>query len=229
MKRRGMVAALTLAAALQAQSVRIALVGDSTVNDEGGWGPGFKESFTSAVQVTNYAMNGRSSTSFRAEGRWEPVLAGHPDYVLIQFGHNDGPGKGPDRETDPATTYRANMLRYAEEATAAGATPVFVTSIVRRRFDAGGKIVRDSLVPYVEEVRRLAAEKKIALIDLYALTLEQSEKLGPDGAAELGARDKDGKLDTTHLSPKGRIAMGIIAAQALVRLFPALNPYLVAH
>src|SRR5215472_9657896 len=79
-------------------SIKIALVGDSTVNDEGGWGPGFRASFDAArVQVLNFALNGRSSKSFRNEKRWEPVLAAKPDYILIQFGHNDAPGKGPDR------------------------------------------------------------------------------------------------------------------------------------
>ena len=57
--------------------------------------------FRPNVQVINLALNGRSSKSFRDEGAWAPALAAKPDYILIQFGHNDGPGKGPERETDP--------------------------------------------------------------------------------------------------------------------------------
>src|SRR4051794_33835124 len=91
-------------AALKAEEprkhVRVVLVGDSTVNDEGGWGPGFRGYFTNDVEVVNLARNGRSSKSFRSEGLWEPAVAGKPDYILIQFGHNDCPGKGPDRETN---------------------------------------------------------------------------------------------------------------------------------
>src|SRR6185436_21182585 len=102
------------------QHLRIALVGDSTVAEGGGWGPGFRAALSADVEVLNFAQNGRSSKSFRAEGFWEPVLAARPHYVLIQFGHNDNPGKGPDRETDPATTYRANLSRYLDEARAAG-------------------------------------------------------------------------------------------------------------
>src|SRR5258707_986741 len=98
-----------------APPIRIVLVGDSTVNDERGWGPGFQDSFGPGVVVVNLARNGRSSKSFRAEGLWTPALTAKPDFVLIQFGHNDCPGKGPDRETDPATTYRDNILRYIEE------------------------------------------------------------------------------------------------------------------
>src|SRR6187397_1234906 len=163
------------------QHVRIALVGDSTVAEGGGWGPGFRAAFGPEVEVLNFAQNGRSSKSFRIEGFWDPALAAKPHYVLIQFGHNDGPGKGPDRETDPATTYRANMTRYVDEARASGAVPILVTSIVRRNQTPDGKVKTDTLMPYVDEVRRLAAAKRILLMDMYALTLAQCERLGVDG------------------------------------------------
>lgn len=207
---------------LCAPPVVIALVGDSTVNDEGGWGPGFQSSFGPGVEVLNFALNGRSTKSFRDEGRWEPVLRSKPSYVLIQFGHNDNPGKGPARETVAGTTYRANLLRYIEEATAAGAVPVLVTSIVRRNFEPDGSIRKDANVPYVEEVRKIAAERKVALIDLYALTLQQAERLGPEEAAKLGPV-KEGKRDNTHLSPAGQKSIGEMAAQALVRAVPGLR------
>ena len=70
---------------------------------------------------------GRSTKSFVEEGHWEEVLAERPDVVLIQFGHNDAPGKGPERETDAFTTYRENLARMVDEARAAGARPVLLT------------------------------------------------------------------------------------------------------
>jgi len=215
---------ISLAAAQK--PIKIVLVGDSTVNDEGGWGEGFSAGFHAPVQVLNLAKNGRSSKSFRDEGLWEPALAARPDFILIQFGHNDQPGKGPERETDPATTYRANMKRYIDEARGIGAVPILVTSIVRRNFDMDGKIKRDALLEYVVEVRRLAAENNVPLMDLYALTLAQSESLGPEGSKALGATTAEGKLDTTHLSAVGRREIGAIAAREFVRVAPALKPYL---
>src|SRR5260370_28539156 len=164
--------------------VRIVLVGDSTVNDDGGGGPGFRASSATGVEVINLARNGRSAKSYRDEGLWNPVLPPKPDFVLIQFGHNDCPGKGPDRETDPATTYRANMLRYVEEVRGAGAVPVLVTSIVRRVFTPDRRIHADALVPFVEDVRRIAAEKHVALIDVYRLTVRQAENAGTEGSLE---------------------------------------------
>jgi len=209
-------------------STRIVLVGDSTVNDQGGWGPGFRLSFGAEVEVANLALNGRSSKSFRDEGAWAPALAEKPDYILIQFGHNDGPGKGPERETDPQTTYRAQLIRYIDEARAVGAKPVLVTSITRRVFDAEGKLKADSLVPYVEAARALAAEKNVPLMDLYALSRAEAEKLGPIGCLDIDALDKDGKPDTTHLGAKGRNEIGQIAAREFVRVVPAMRPMLLA-
>ncbi len=199
------------------ERVKIALVGDSTVAEAGGWGPGFQASFGPEVEVINFARNGRSSKSFRDEGAWAPALLAKPNYVLIQFGHNDGPGKGPDRETD-SSTYYANMARYVDEARAAGATPVLVTSIVRRNLTSEGKVKADSLVPYVEDVRRLAAAKKILLMDLYTLTLAQCERLGPAGCGELDAKTADGSHDTTHLGERGQREVGAIAGREFVRV-----------
>lgn len=206
--------------------IKIVLVGDSTVNDEGGWGEGFSACFHAPVEVINLAKNGRSSKSFRDEGLWAPALAAKPEFILIQFGHNDQPGKGPERETDPATTYRENMARYVDEARGIGAKPILVTSIVRRNFDDEGKIKRDHLADYAAEVRKLAVEKNLPLIDLYALTLAQAESLGPEGSKALGATTKEGKLDTTHLSATGRREIGIIAAREFVRVEPPLKAYL---
>jgi lysophospholipase L1-like esterase len=219
--RNAFLIALACAMASSAQTsherARIVLVGDSTVAEGGGWGPGFAAAFNSAeIEVVNLARNGRSSKSFRDEGLWEPVRGLNPDYVLIQFGHNDVPGKGPERETDAATTYRANMARYVEEALAAGASPILATSITRRNLTPDGKVKLDSLAPYVDEVRRLAAEKHVPLMDLFALTVAQCEKAGPAGCDALGARSADGKLDTTHLSPAGQREVGAIAAREFI-------------
>ena len=143
----------------QPGSIRIVLVGDSTVTDDSGWGTGFRHFVTDAVEVVNTAANGRSSKSFIDEGRWAEALAKRGHYYLIQFGHNDEPGKGPERETDPKTTYRANMARYVDDARAIGAKPILVTSLVRRLYKEDGTI-RTTQTPYVEAVRALAAEKQ---------------------------------------------------------------------
>ena len=44
--------------------VKIVLAGDSTVNDEGGWGTGFASSFNENVEVVNLAKNGEAPRAF---------------------------------------------------------------------------------------------------------------------------------------------------------------------
>ena len=113
--------------------IRIVLAGDSTVTDAAGWGVGFAKSLADDVECLNLSRGGRSSKSFINEGLWKKCLDAKPDYVLIQFGHNDQPGKGADRETD-LPTYRGFMTQYVDDARAAGIKPVLVTSISRRQW-----------------------------------------------------------------------------------------------
>ncbi len=129
-------------------NIKIVLAGDSTVAPNGGWGPGLAPLLAPSALLVNLARGGRSSKSFRDEGHWKAVLEQKPDYVFLQFGHNDQPGKGPERETDPNTTYAQNLAHYVDEARGIGAKPVLVTSLSRRTFSPQGKIQSD-LTPYL--------------------------------------------------------------------------------
>lgn len=206
-------------------SMRVVLVGDSTVTDEIGWGMGLKARLTGGAECVNLARKGRSSKSFRAEGRWDEALNRWPDLILIQFGHNDMPGKGPDRETRAETTYRANLERYVDETRAIGATPVIVTPLARRLFGADNRVHSD-LGMYVEAAKEVAREKGAFLVDLHARSIDFLDHLGPEAAKQLGAVKPYGTLDETHLSPKGSEAFGALVAEALKTGMPALKPFL---
>lgn len=202
------------------QGIRIVLVGDSTVTDGSGWGVGFKKCLADDVECVNDALNGRSSKSYRDEGRWAPVLEMKPDYVLLQFGHNDQPGKGPERESPAETAYRANMTRYVEEARAAGVKPVLVTSLVRRKFNADGQIESD-LSEYADVVQEVAVATSTPLVDLHARSLALARKLGPKGSEAFNP-SKDGQPDTTHLTSHGSEVIGALVAEELARVVPEL-------
>jgi polygalacturonase/lysophospholipase L1-like esterase len=208
--------------------IRIVLVGDSTVNG-GGWGYGFKQFLTGDAECINTAANGRSSKSFITEGRWKKALELKGDYYLIQFGHNDEPGKGPDRETDPATTYTQNLARYVDEARAIGAKPVLVTPLTRRIFDKSGDgKLAPNLVPYVEAMKKLAADKNVPLVDLHAISVEYCEKIGPAETAKLNPI-VNGKPDTTHLNNAGKIIFAQLVVDELRKAVPELAPYLLSE
>src|SRR6185503_1677369 len=69
--------------------VRIDLIGDSTQTNNAGYGRGFCANLTSAVDCVNMAKGGASTKTFREQGLWQQSLETKPDYMLIQFGHND--------------------------------------------------------------------------------------------------------------------------------------------
>jgi pectinesterase len=208
--------------------VRIALAGDSTVTDQSGWGLGFAARLGPDAECLNVARSGRSSRSYINEGHWKKLLEAKPDIILIQFGHNDQPGKGPERETDPGTTYREFLARYVDEARAIGARPILITSLARRHFTPEGKI-RSDLGPYADAVKVVAAEKKVPFIDLHTRSIALLERLGPQASAEFDPKPKDdGKAagpDRTHLSPTGSAVFGTLVAEDLVKVDPALAPY----
>jgi len=207
--------------------VRIVLVGDSTVNSGGGWGSAFCARFAPSVACINAARNGRSSKSYYDEGLWKAALEQHGDYILIQFGHNDMPGKGLARETDPQTSYAANLRRYIQEARAAGARPVIVTSLSRRSY-RDGKLVLD-LEAYAAAARRVATEEKVVLIDLneesvnllQGMTQEQADQF--DAEAHPDATGNPGP-DRTHLNAAGAAVFARIVASDLSRVCPELAP-----
>ncbi|CAP49489.1 rhamnogalacturonan acetylesterase [Xanthomonas campestris pv. campestris] len=162
---------------------KIVLVGDSTTAVQGGWGPSFcAQHVTSFLSCLNLARGGRSTSNYRAEGSWEIALkelrsGGYRQVVvLIQFGHNDQPGK-PGRSTDLATEFPANLRRYVNDARAAGARPVLVTPLTRRQFERGQLI--DDLAPWAAATRAVARELQVPLIDLHARSRALVQGMGP--------------------------------------------------
>ncbi|HEY3053224.1 MAG TPA: glycoside hydrolase family 88 protein, partial [Thermoanaerobaculia bacterium] len=205
------------------RTTRIALVGDSTVTEKTGWGRGFKSFVAESGAVIDAARGGRSSKSYAAEGHWAEILRHRPTHVLIQFGHNDVPGKGLDRETDlPA--FRANMARYVDETRAAGAKPILVTPLTRRYFTSEGRIKSD-LEGYAEATRQVAAEKKVPLMDLHAKSIELLDRLGSAISPALGPLKTDGTLDKTHLNAAGSAMFGALVARELREVVPELAPF----
>ncbi|WP_407365254.1 rhamnogalacturonan acetylesterase [Xanthomonas campestris pv. campestris] len=162
---------------------KIVLVGDSTTAVQGGWGPSFcAQHVTSFLSCLNLARGGRSTSNYRAEGSWEIALkelrsGGYRQVVvLIQFGHNDQPGK-TGRSTDLATEFPANLRRYVNDARAAGALPVLVTPLTRRQFERGQLI--DDLAPWAAATRAVARELQVPLIDLHARSRALVQGMGP--------------------------------------------------
>jgi len=179
------------------------LIGDSTVKnswDEGadelwGWGHPLAGFFDLAkINVENQALGGTSSHSYLTGGHWERVLAlvRRGDFVIMQFGHNDGgpggslPGVGDqveeranrkgDRES--VRSYGWYLRKFIAETQAKGATPI-VCSLIPRNDWAGGKVRRaDS--GYGAWAAAAAEAGGAFFIDLNALIADRYDKLGEE-------------------------------------------------
>lgn len=208
---------------IQAKKLRIALVGDSTVTPEHGWGGAFSKLLSSRVECVNLARAGRSSKSYRDEGHWKNVVGKSSDYVLIQFGHNDQ-RTTVKHYTNPKTTFRENISRYVDEVSQSGGKPILLTPLARRKFSKNGKVESD-LSEYAATIRDIAVEKNIALLDLHALSIAHMNKIGPDAAGTYAPATKNDEPDQTHLNTIGAKAIADIVAEELLKIEPALNPY----
>jgi len=183
--------------------LKVFIIGDSTVANGNdtivGWGrelPAFFD--TSRVIVLNKARGGRSSRTFRNEGLWDEILPQlkKGDYVLMQFGHNDGakPDEGKFRgslrgigdETQEVTkpngtkeivhTYGWYMKEYIKETKAKGATPIVLSMIPRNEWE-NGKVERASDM-YGKWAKEEAEQNQAFFIDLNELVAEKYENLG---------------------------------------------------
>ena len=213
----------------RAQPITVWLAGDSTMaqkqadkRPETGWGEALQPCFDSTeVRIANRAMNGRSTRSFVAEGRWKAIVdslhAG--DYVFIQFGHNDEKA-GTDRYASP-DDYRRNLTRFVDDVRGKGAHPVLFTPVVRRKFE-GARLV-DTHGEYPEAARMAARERKAELVDMTRASAELVERLGPDSSRALwlhlepGANPNypTGVHDDTHFNPRGAEQMAGLAIDAI--------------
>jgi lysophospholipase L1-like esterase len=208
---------------------RIVLAGDSTVATNlnppkdrptlAGWGQMIGE-FLPGSKVINHARSGTSTKSFRTLGLWDRVLKERGDWVLIQFGHNDQPGKGPERETDPMTSYRANLTAFIQEVRAAGGRPVLITSVARRVY-VEGKLTT-SLTPYVEAVLAVGQEMKVPVVDLHRASFALFQQMGEKFCKLYGPSE----TDRTHFSGEGARMVARLVAEGLEREVPDLRPHL---
>lgn len=232
---------------------KIILIGDSTIAVRSGWGSSFCSlHVTSFAACLNLARGGRSTSSYRAEGSWAVALGEMrtPGYkhiwVLIQFGHNDQPGK-PGRSTDLATEFPANLRRYIAEVRATGAIPILVTPLTRRSFK-GGTLDND-LVPWAAATRRIAQEAHVPLIDLNAESSAAVQAMGEAAADLLAEIPKDAApaapaaptstgvddiplaafkpvFDRTHVGREGADYFAAMIARGLGRAVPEMRPLL---
>lgn len=200
---------------------RIFYIGDSTVQlnkfdtyPQTGMSQVLELFLAPDVQVLPHGKNGRSTKSFLDEGLFVPVQEqmAQGDFLLIQFGHNDEKDD-PARHTEPFGAYRENLRFFIREARARGASPVLITPIARRNFDASGHFLPGSHGEYPNAVRQLGREESVPVADLTALTERFLEELGDEASKPLFVWP----VDNTHLKYDGAVRMAELLCRELAR------------
>ena len=204
------------------------IIGDSTVknsdgsgkNGQWGWGTLIDMYFdTNKISVRNHAIGGRSSRTFITDGRWDKILETltKGDYVLMQFGHNDGSPlddtarargtiKGISNDSteiynpirkmkEIVHTYGWYMRKYVNEAKAKGAIPV-ICSPVPRDNRKDGKYNRSEYGIWAKQV---AEETGAFFIDLQDLIAVEYEKMDTTKVNSFFPADK------THTNKEGAL------------------------
>ena len=212
----------------------IYLIGDSTCankslddNPERGWGQLLPNFFNEDVIIENYAVNGRSTKSFRDLGHWSIVYdkLKPGDYVFIQFGHNDSKLTDTTRYAEAHTAYKENLIRYIMETKSKGATPILLTPVNRRKFDEKGNFI-DQHGDYPAVVREVAVEMKVELIDIHKKSFDLFSKLGAEETkkiflhvpAKIYKTFPEGREDNTHFIRNGAIEVARLVIEGIKEL-----------
>ena len=202
------------------------LVGDSTVrigrsgNPMIGWGERIAPYFDAEkINVVNKAIGGRSARTFYTEGRWQKVLDAlkKGDFVIIQFGHNDGgrvgdpsnkhradaPGTGdetlPDEHEDGTIeqvhTYGWYLTQFITTAKEKGATVVICSPIPHKNRWEHGRDFSD----HAEWAEKVSKKNGALFMDLTMIITKAYKKVGMEEVETFFA-DKG-----THTSEKGAV------------------------
>ncbi len=196
------VAIFALAGASYASWPTLYIVGDSTVEthrgDHYGWG-GKLESYLRNIHVEDRALGGTSSRSYRRDGLWQKVLDDleEGDFVMIQFGHNDGGSLSKDngrsslkgmgdetREvaggTETVHSYGWYMKQYIKEAHEKGAVVIVCSPIPRCLWSDNGKCGRSGHDDYGGWSKKAAEQEGAWFIHLNHIVADRFDDFGDE-------------------------------------------------
>ncbi|MFC4065134.1 GDSL-type esterase/lipase family protein [Actinoplanes subglobosus] len=240
--------------AAAAPAVKVWMAGDSTMANASacpiGWGSQFGSYLTTDATVQNSAVGGRSIQTWLYEGnvtstkdstgecvlsstayssRWTAMLNTSTgfksgDYLIIQFGINDGSTTCP-RHVGPAR-FKQLLGVMASAAKARGVKPILVTPVAAITCSGSTAVGNRG---FVTETRDAAAANGVPVIDLHArsVALYNQLKLCPNnGDYTSGAVGAFFCNDHTHFEAAGANRIAGLIATALREQNIPLSAYL---
>ncbi|MCS3868307.1 lysophospholipase L1-like esterase [Chryseobacterium ginsenosidimutans] len=205
-----------------------------------GWGQVFQPFFakdslaslkpaitTDSVAIIDRAHGGRSTRTFFQEGRWRYVYEHlQPnDYVFIQFGHNDGSEKNPERYVN-IEGYKEFLRLFVSQTRQKGGNPVILTPVARNYPWKDGKL-ENVHGEYAQAPIDIAKEMNVPYIDLNKLSMEYFTKKGQDFTTNhyfmnlpenVYEAYPKGQKDNTHFQPDGAKVVASIVYQEFKKL-----------
>ncbi len=237
---------------------QVFLAGDSTVANGNtpcpvGWGKAFDALFDERITVVNGAVGGRSVRTWlydvqatmdasgecvlgmtggapTLQARWQSMLdaMGEGDFLLVQFGINDGDSTCPRHVGTAALRESYRMM--AEAALERGSQPVFITPVSAIKCSGSTAVGSRG---FVSDVIAEGAALGVPVIDLHARSIALYQELGfcPAGASGVSA-STTGALgaffcdDHTHFDTPGAAEIGKLVAEGLEDAGVTLAEYL---
>jgi len=199
---------------LAVSAANIVLIGDSTLAPRsdavklGSWGDSLKPLLAPGNGIVNRSVGGRTVRTTKPGWAKSLDLISKGDFVIIQFGINDANKKKLVEEAE----FKKTLAEFAADVQAKGATPIICSPVANAGY--GKKNVPGAtfkLTPsrrtYGDYAKAVAEEKKLAYVDMTALTAAELAKVGRDAALAyyVGESTRDGKpiFDTTHPAKSG--------------------------
>lgn len=225
----------------------IYIAGDSTAQTynyetafpQTGWGQVIGDYFTGGLTVENRSMGGRSSKSFDNDGRLDKILSEicPGDYLLIQFGINDGAVDKPERYISVEDYKKLISEKYIGEARKRGAIPILLTATAASWWDEENGNFMESRQDYAVPTKEIAEETETLLIDVNKIATEDyNNNRTKDEVFSMyficepleSAAYPEGTDDHTHLKEKGaRVQAGYIVNE--LKKIEGLAPYIVTN
>lgn len=214
------------------------MMGDSTMKynnifryPQVGWGQVLHLFAKNEVLIEDHAENGRSTKSFKEEGRFDVILnrLTKGDYVICAFGHNDEKKQDPSRYTEPYGTYQENLAYFAAEVEKRGGHIVFATPITRHKFENG--VCVNTHQDYPQAMLDYAKASGHTCIDLNHLTMALYTKMGEEATKKFhmifdaGVYDAhpEAKEDHSHLRYDGALMVSELFVRALSKTEDPMN------
>ncbi len=220
-----------------------------------GWGKVFEPYFNDHVTITNSAVGGRSIRTWlynvedtmdssgecvlmtdasgqpTLQAHWTQMLTGMKagDYLIIQFGINDG-DPSCDRHVG-LDAFEESLGVMAQAAKARGAAPIFVTPV--SAIACSGSKAVGTRGAYVTATLDAGTANDVPVIDLHALSVALYDANGfcpiPGGDVSEGTTGPVGDFfcdDHTHFETTGATAIAGLVARALRDQNLGLGAYL---